>query len=372
MDNQQAQSSILPREMHGVMYVTGLRGVGKTFLAAQADVPENIVFLDFEEKGSGVHAMLKFGLYRSLTSEAAAKFGPTYKPSHLYEIIKGAFNGLEQGRFTVAVIDNIQPFEEALLAEVKRDPKSYGIDPGKANSGAFGGAWPGVNNLVSGFVNQLYSKGVQLVIAIAHVKAVWAAGGQVPNKWKPKGVERWQELSILSLVLVPGQFAPIPAALVQKEQLGLIKFNAEIGEHVVLRRLPLRLPKATFAEIRRYLREPADLTHAAPGEVPTEAEASPFSEKLSREQLEFMRLAAKIEAHEAETESGLKAATVGSNGGDPRTLVELLSACARVGVNAESLCKTLGVPGVAEIKDFSVAWKAVNNGSNSEARGNNG
>lgn len=208
MNTNLARPTNLPPEMRGVVYVTGRRGIGKTFLAAQADVPDNIAFFDFEEKGSGLDAMLHFGLYRSLTSVAAAKYGPTYKPSHLFEVIKDAFNELETGRYTVAVLDNIQPFEEALLAEVKRDPRAYGIDQANANSGAFGGAWPGVNNLVSGFVDLLHSKGVQLVIAIAHVKAVWAVGGQVPNKFKPKGVERWQELSILPWSSCPASIAP--------------------------------------------------------------------------------------------------------------------------------------------------------------------
>ena len=355
--------SILPVEMHGVMYVTGLRGVGKTFLGVQADVPDNIAFFDFEEKGSGVNAMLQFGLYRSLTSEAAAKFGPTYKPIQLYEIIQDAFNGLPEGRFTVAVLDNIQPFEESLLAEVKRIPESYGIDTKKALSGAFGGAWPGVNGLVSGFTDLLHSKGIRLVIAIAHVKAVWSAGGQVPNKFKPKGVERWQELSILSLVLIPGEFAPIPAALVQKEQLGFIGFNPQTGEHQVRRRLPLRLPKAAFAEIRRYLREPADLAQPAPGEVPTSAELDPFAEKFSREQLEYMRLAAKIEAREADSGLLVKTSAASGTGAEPQNLVDLLVAFNRIGVNIESACKKLGIVSIEDIRDFPAAWKIVSNGN---------
>ena len=286
-------NSILTKEFRGVMFLTGHRGVGKSFLAAQADAPENILFLDFEEKGAGIDAMLNFGRYESITSIAAKEHGAMYKPSQLFEVIKNVTNDIEPNKYTVAVLDNIQPFEEAMLAAVKLNSVSFGIDPKNAASGAYGGAWPAVNGLVSGFCNKLYSKGIRLVIAIAHMKQPWSSSGPIPNKWKPKGVERWHELSILSLVLIPGDFPPIPSALVQKEQLGLLAYDPEKGEHTIQRRMPLRLSKATFAEIRRYLKEPADLAKPMEGEVPTNEETKPYSDKFDREQLEYLKVAAQ-------------------------------------------------------------------------------
>ena len=266
--------------------------------AATADLSENVCFIDGEQKGSGIDSQLHFGKYISLLSEAANQYGPTFKPIDLYQTLDKTLRAIPQNKFTVCVLDNIAPIEEALLAEVKREPRAYGIDPAKAISGAFGGAWPGVNNLVSGYCNALYAKGIRLIIATAHIKAVWASGGQVPNKFKPKGVERWQELSILSLVLIPGDYSPVPSALVMKEQLGQLTYNATSDEFEIRRRLPQRLPKATFAEIRRYLREPADLSSPLKGEVPTDEEIDPFNDKFSKDQLAYMRAAAEAQLKE--------------------------------------------------------------------------
>ena len=284
-------NSILPSEMTGVMKITGYRGIGKSFLAAQADAPENIAYIDLESKAQGIHRQLNFGMYRALTQEA--KQGD---PIDLYNLAMDTFTNLEQDKFTVAVIDNVSPLELAMNAEGRRGAKEYseefGLNLKNVMRGAFGGTKPIVNFMISSRIsNVLHSRGVKLIIAISHISGRWGAGGPIPGKYREKGADRWQELSILSLVLIPGEFAPIPAALVQKEQLGLLTWNADTQEHTIQRRLPFRLPKCTFAEIRRYLREPADMVDPAPGEMPTVDESDPFSDKLSGEQIALMTLA---------------------------------------------------------------------------------
>ncbi len=286
-------TSILPAEMTGVMKVTGYRGIGKSFLAATADAPENIAYYDLESKAQGIHRQLNFGLYCSLTSEAK-----TGDPIDLYNLAMDAFATLEQDRFTVAVIDNVSPLELAMNAEGRRGAKEYvqefGLNLKNVMAGRFGGTKPIVNFMISSRIsNVLHSRGVRLIIAISHIGGRWGAGGPIPGKYREKGADRWQELSILSLVLIPGEFAPVPAALVQKEQLGLLTWDADKREHTIQRRLPFRLPRCTFAEIRRYLCEPANLSDPAPGEMPTVEESDPFSEKLSKEQIALMTLALK-------------------------------------------------------------------------------
>jgi hypothetical protein len=290
------RKSILPAEFRGVAYLCGPRGVGKSFLASQADIPDNVLFFDWEEKGSGIDVQLHFGRYLSMSSLASRKFGLDHKPAQVMEILREQLNQIPKDRFTVAVIDNIEPMEAAFAAEAKKYPMQYGISPKNAESGAFGGIYPAVNYMVSGFVNNLYAKGVKLVIVTAHLKAVWSSTGPIPNRFKPKGVERWQELSILSLVLMTAENAPIPSAIVQQEQLASTKYNEETQEIEVTRRLPLRIPKCTFAEIRRYMREPADLKNPKAGEVPTSEETLPYSDRFSHEQLAYMTAAANAQA----------------------------------------------------------------------------
>jgi hypothetical protein len=50
----------------------------------------------------------------------------------------------------------------------------------------------------------------------------------------------------------------------------------------------MRLPQATWAEIKHYLANPANLKNPAVGEVPTELEQSSYRSELSKEQLAYM------------------------------------------------------------------------------------
>lgn len=298
-------TSILPAEMQGTMKLSGYRGIGKSFLAAQADAPDNIAFIDYESKGQGIHRQLNFGMYRALTQEA--KQGD---PIDLYNLSMDTFANLEQDRFTVVVLDNISPLELAMNAEGRRGAEGYakefGLNLKNVKANRFGGTRPIVNFMISSRIsNVLHSRGVRLIIAISHIKAQWGVGGPIPNKKRELGADRWQQLSILSLMLIPGEFAPVPAALVQKEQLGLLTWDAEKQEHIIQRRLPFRIPKCTFAEIRRYLREPANLADPAPGEMPTVEESDPFSEKLSKEQIALMTLALKKQERDEAADGAL-------------------------------------------------------------------
>lgn len=304
--------SIMPPEFAGVFYATGLRGVGKSTLMAQVERPELTCFLDFDDgKGRALDEQLHFGLYRDVMAEMTTIYGRVYKPQQMYEHLDKILKDIEPNKYTHCVLDNIDYIEQALTVEVKRDPDAYGITRNKSGvsnavTGAFGGPYPGVNQLVSGLINTLHAKGIKVISAIAHVKNVWGAGGVVPNKWKPRGVERWQQMSILTLVVIPGTPDPLPpAALIQKEALGKVGFDSTtLKFEKPQRRLPLRLPEANFDEIRKYLKKPADLKNPKPGEVPTFDEQQPFSDKFSKDQLAYMTMQAQIElGHDKEREA---------------------------------------------------------------------
>lgn len=311
--------SILPPEMCGVMFISGYRGIGKSFLASQADLPQNIVFFDFEEKGKGIDSNLKFGLYRALTAEATPSGRRKADPIRLHDITMAAFDSLAQDQFTVAILDNVSPFELALQAAAYRDIdhycRAFGLVKKNVLAGRFGGVKSVVNYLISEICHSLFSKGITLVIATSHISARWGPAGPIPNKYNTKGANRWQDLSILTLILTPGDTIPIPAGIVQKEALGLISIDREptpeeielmlqgkMG-HTCKRRLPLRISKCTFQEIRRYLHEPADLTNPEAGEVPTREESDPFDKKLSREQIDYIKLAMQAEERQAKAKA---------------------------------------------------------------------
>lgn len=338
--------SILPLDFKGVMFLSGYRGIGKSYLAATADAPNCVAFLDFEEKGEGLHSQLGFGMYRSLTSEAAGKGA-----AGLWDATAEAIKAIPQGT-TVCVLDNIAPLELALRAEAGRDlqryVKEFGLNLANVLAGRYGGLSSVVNFLITEKLTApIHAKGVRLIIATTHIKARWENGVPIPNKYNIKGADRWQELSILSLVLHPGEFAPIPAALVQKEQLGTVTWDAKKGEHVIHRRLPIRIPRCTFAEIRRYLREPADLRDPKEGEVPTNEQSDPFRSELSRDQIAMMTAAMKVTEKE-DAEDMLDITDNGHKQVDPRIAIAKALQASGKFANIMAIAREMGVtPAVA-------------------------
>lgn len=273
--------TILPRELSGVCKITGYRGKGKSYFAAQMEDPASTAFFDFERKGAGINAQIGFGYYAPVTEHAAGG------GLGVWDAFERDVDKMPAG-MTHAILDNTAPLEMAIKAEVNRNADSYarqfGMNANNIRENRYGGASGVVNYLVSEKVcNVLWSRGVQLITVTSHVKPKWAGGVQVPNAYNIKGADRWDELSVLTLVMIPGDTPPVPSALVMKEQLGSLAFNGT--EFAVRRRLPYRLPVATPAAVYRYLTTPADLEHPAPGEMPRHDEIAPFLEELSREQI---------------------------------------------------------------------------------------
>lgn len=285
--------SILPPEMTGACKVTGYRGRGKSYFASQMENPTLTAFFDFERKGEGIDSQLRFGLYCPVTELASGGTG-------IYDTFMRAVEAIEPNQFAHVILDNTAPLEMALGAEAVRNAdlyaKSFGMDAGNIRANKYGGKSGTVNYLIAEKIcNPLWAKGVKLITAVSHIKPRWSGGVQVPNSYNIKGADRWEELSILTLIIIPGDHPPAPSALVMKEQLGAIGWDEKKGTFRVSRRLPYRLPLATPAEVYRYLKNPVDLDNLKPGEMPSEDEIGPFREKLSREQMSI--ILAEIESN---------------------------------------------------------------------------
>lgn len=318
--------SILPMEMRGVMFIAGHRGVGKSFLSSQADFPQNMEMWDFENKGEGIHAQVNFKRYLPMTQNVQ---GVTFYA------MQQAIEGITPGT-TVVILDNISELEKALRVEAKANAKKYadkyGLNADNIASGRFGGASSVVNPMISELCAAIHAKGVQLIIATAHVSSRWATGGPIPNKYNIKGADRWQELSILSLVLYKGDppRVEVPNALIQKEQLGVLQIvdpasltdeqlaaymRGEVG-HAVSRRLPFKIANCDFQRLRWYLKNPADIHNPKPNEMPTLEESDPFDSRLNKEQFSLVAHMARAEAmaeEQAQQEQAQMAALQATN-----------------------------------------------------------
>jgi hypothetical protein len=304
--------------MTGAMFISGYRGFGKSFLASQADLPDNIAFFDFESKGAGIDSQLNFGMYKALTQETEGE------PMRLHAETFSTIAGIEPNRFTVAVFDNISPMEIAFNAYAATNAENlarlYGLNPKNVKANRFGGTRAIVNSMISDMCAGLHSKGIRLIIATSHIKPRWSTGGPIPNKFNVKGADRWQELSILTLLLIPGNKPPVPSALVQKEQLGIISIpdnptpeqilamqRGELG-HSISRRLPPKISECTFQKIRWYLNNPADFDNLEAEEMPSFEESDPFAATLNKEQFNLVKdMTSLAEREEREAEEALQA-----------------------------------------------------------------
>lgn len=276
--------SIIPAEMRGVQKITGYRGKGKSYYVSTVEDPELTAFFDFEKKGEGIENQLHFGLYVPVTERASGG------ALGVWDVFAREIRNLPQGKFTHVILDNTAPLETAMKAEAARNADKYarqfGMNADNIRANKYGGQSGVVNYMVSEEIcNPLWAKGVKLISVTSHIKPRWQGGIQVANSYNIKGADRFDELSILTLIIVNGDVPPIPSALVYKEQLGEVHYNRELKKFSRQRRLPYRLPQALPEEIARYIREPADLNHPKAGELPSESELAPFREELSREQI---------------------------------------------------------------------------------------
>lgn len=322
--------SVLPVAFRGLGFLSGLPGTGKTTFATGADHPSLIAFFDFDDgKGESFHEDLHFGHYRNMVAlgvqETQRRTGTSeirWTGQDMYTVMQREFAALPSGRFTTVILDNIVPIEAAFVWHVEQDPASYGLKIANVKSGSYGGAYPGAHRAVSGLIALMQAKGIRFVIAISHMKDDWGTGGKIPNKYKAKGVEQWQQAAILYLTMIPsgvkGQREP--AAIVWKEQLNIRSWDEAAGEMVSLAVLPPRLPQATMRRVRQYMRVPFDPANPQPGEVPTEAEKDPFSRHYSKSQLEYMSDSARIEAHKIRQEE--EAIALAEKAEKERALVE--------------------------------------------------
>lgn len=338
--------SILLPQFHGSFFITGQRGMGKSMLAVQVERPELTAFFDFdEEKGRTLHDTLRFGAYYPVTTMVTGKSQADvwYKFQELV--------GKLPSEITTVVLDNTGPLEAGMyahvLAHASEMAKLTGISEKNISTGGYGAGRGVVNFLISKQISTpLHARGVKLIIATAHVKPKWQGNG----KMDIKGADRWHEIGSLTLVLIPQRSGPpFPrAAIVQKEALGLISFDPETLEYSVVAPLPPRLPKATFAEIRRYMQQPVDWANLKDEEQLLPSEIEPFTDELSKDQIAFMRAQAESElldkqlqlkAMSAEAENPFN---VSSKNEEEATARKLLAE----GMSVDEVVKTTGLPKV--------------------------
>lgn len=284
--------SIIPPEMRHSILITGFRGFGKTSFCLKLDHPDKILMLDYESKGETLASQIKLGGYFPVMSEIAGHYGENFNPQVVYERTIQILKAVPQGRFSTLVLDNGEHLQSGCAQLIKNNPPlaaKYGIDPGNAVSGAYGGAWPGVKYLIQGLFQLARSKGILLIATTFQLKGAWKEGKPLFNQFKTTDVSVWHEQSVFTGVMVeplPENY-PTPRMLVMKESLSKMVWDEEKGEMIQFRRVPPALPKATPSELYKYLRRdtPIKWEELSEGEKVDSLELAPFKPTFSKEQL---------------------------------------------------------------------------------------
>lgn len=282
--------SILDPRLYGLIYVTGLYGVGKTTLATTSERPELTAIIDFDLKFKAEAERLGFW-YRS------PQVNGDWANVNLSEMVGWFRQSLMEipPQTTVVTIDNASPLEALLGHIVSLDPIKYGVKPDNARSGSWGGVNPGIGRLWKNIVQFLQARGVRVIFTVAHIGTPWIGGRPVLNKFRGKGNKTLQELANLSLILIR-ESSPIPSGLVIKEQFAQRTFTN--NKWKIQRVLPLRFPEATWPAILSYFEKPADFQNPQPNEVPSLKELSMYGDLFTEAQIEFIKSVADSEFDE--------------------------------------------------------------------------
>jgi len=291
MDN----GSILHPRVGGLIYITGLHGLGKTTLATTVEAPHLTGILDLDLKFDEVAKELGYAWYKGPYDVPGDPFGYDIKALALWfqQTIQEIPDGL-----TALVIDNATEIESALGSIVLQDPARYGVNPSNARAGRYGGVNPGIGKLWQSILSYLKNRGVRVVVTVSHMSQPWVDGKPLPNKFRGKGNKVLQQYSNLSVVLVGGDYPPVPSAVVLKEQLAKRTFVD--GEYKTVRTIPLRLPRATWKDINHYLDNPPSFENPTPGEMLDKRELYTYGDFMSKEHLEFVQVMANSTMTEAD------------------------------------------------------------------------
>jgi hypothetical protein len=268
--------------------------MGKTSYGLKTDNPNNILMLDYEDKGGLLAKPLGVGGYFQIMTEVVGQLGEKFELQAVYDRTLQILNAVPEGRFTTLFIDNAQDLQDGSAQLIRNNPavaRRYGVRPENAESGSYGGALPGVKHLVKNMFHLANSKGIKVIVVSFQLKGAWKDGRPLSGKFKMTDVSIWHERSILTLAMIEPmvEHFPIPRALVMKEQLSKMEWvpgdTEKPGYTKQIRRLPMALPKAEPKYVYEYLDKPANFGDPKPGEKVTALELLPFTPTFSQEQI---------------------------------------------------------------------------------------
>ena len=324
-----------------IIGVTGEKFSGKTLFLASID-PDRTCMIDLEDSSESYN--IQFAKRISLYDEMLKKFGRAATPVESYVWFMDLIEGLKPGEFSVLAVDPYSDIQAGLVDWVKANPTKFGHTANQYEK-ASGLLWSDVKQHCKMMLGIL-SRKVETFAFSTHMGSVWK-GGAPTEKRKAKGLDTLFELASLYLELErrpddKGKVDKKPAGKVLKSRLAISRMVDGELEHFPI--LPPRLPVATPAAIRDYIKNPPDYAKLKKGEL-VEKEVLSDDEKLviqaevanvqleieqaKLSQMEMLKLSAEKQDELRRRQAAAKAAAMkpeGANGHVKAAAVESTSA----------------------------------------------
>lgn len=245
---------IWPKVPIPVLGVTGKIWSGKTlFLLSIAPGPRTLIY-DTEKSSESYQPQIGFDRI-DVAEEMARLYPGGYKAIDLFKWWVGHVTTIPAGKYDVIALDVAEEFESGLGDYVWENPVAFGKTRNQFTQ--MEGIFWGVMKMALKKILVNIAAKCQTFAFANHMGKVWA-DKKPTSKDKPKGKSTFMELASLFLQMerekdASGNVPQKPSAIVLKERLANITIG-EDGELQAVSMLPPRLPVATPAAIKEYLR----------------------------------------------------------------------------------------------------------------------
>jgi hypothetical protein len=259
-----------------VIGLTGEKFTGKTLFLASID-PSRTCMVDLEDSSESYN--IEFAQRVSLYDEMLKKHNRAATNLECFQWFMDFVEAVKPGEFTVLAVDPFSDIQAGLVDWVKANPQKFGHTANQYEK-ASGLLWADVKQHCKMMLGIL-SRKVETFAFSTHMGNIWK-GGAPTDKRKAKGLDTLFELSSLYLELErrpddKGKVDKKPAGKVLKSRLAISKMVDGELEHFPI--LPPRMPVATPAAIREYIKNPPDYLKLKKGEF-VEKEVLSDDEKL--------------------------------------------------------------------------------------------
>lgn len=247
-----------------IIGITGEKFSGKTLFLASID-PSRTCMIDLEDSSESYN--IEFAARISLYDEMLKKHNRAATAIECYLWFMDFIEKIQPGQYSVLAVDPYSDIQAGMVDWVKSNPAKFGHTANQYEK-ASGLLWSDVKQHCKMMLG-IVSRKVETFAFATHMGSVWK-GGSPTDQRKAKGLDTLFELASLYLELErkpneKGKVEKKPSGKVLKSRLAISKVIDGELEHFPI--LPPRMPVATPAAIREYIKNPPDYKNLKKAEL---------------------------------------------------------------------------------------------------------